>query len=132
MLRAGWQLLFRDACRFSVPASWRDDGSGSLVLAPDGSSLSLRSLHVSSWSAYKAQLKSAYGTPKATRDDSDHRLWLEIGEAPLVQHHISVAEGLNVCSALLTVRTRSATDSPDVIKQIADSIGSIPEGLQAR
>jgi hypothetical protein len=40
-LKAGWQLLFHDGCRFAVPGSWRADGDASLATAPDGSSISI-------------------------------------------------------------------------------------------
>jgi hypothetical protein len=60
-------------------------------------------------------------------DDSDHRLWLEIGDKPRVQHYIEVANGLNVCSGLLEVHTETTPDADDATKRIADSIGPASE-----
>ena len=39
MLKAGWQLLFHDRCRFAVPVSWHPDPDEAFARAPDGSSI---------------------------------------------------------------------------------------------
>jgi len=122
-LKAGWQLLFYDGCQVAVPVSWQDDASGSLAFAPDGSSLSIRVLRTTSWSAYKAQVRAAYVRPKVVHDDSDRRLWLEIGDFPTAQHYIAVFSGARVCNGILEIRSRTMPDVEDTIKRIADSIG---------
>jgi len=121
-LKAGWQLFFHDVCRVAVPVSWHDEADGGLIVAPDGSSLSLRALRTTNWSGYKAQVKAAYVHPKALHDDSERRLWLEIGDLPTVQHYIAVVSGSTVCNGILEIHSRTLPDIDDTIKRIADSI----------
>jgi hypothetical protein len=127
MLKAGWQLLFHDGCRFAVPGSWRQDGDGGLALAPDGSSLSVRMLRITSWSAHKAQIRAAFGQVKVLHEDSDHRLWFEIGDKPRTQHYIDVVSGLKACAGILEIRTTTTPDAEDTTNRIADSIGPAPD-----
>ena len=68
-LKAGWQLLFRDGCRFAVPGTWHANGDGSLALAPDGSNLSIRMFRITSWSAHKAQIRVAFGHLDCVHED---------------------------------------------------------------
>jgi hypothetical protein len=51
-LKAGWQLFFCDGCRFAVPALWRASSDGRSVFAPDGSTLSVRMVSITSWPAH--------------------------------------------------------------------------------
>jgi len=126
-LKAGWQLLFYEGCRFAVPASWRPNVDASLVLAPDGSNLSVRMFKVTSWSAHKAHIKAAFGRLDVVNEDSEHRLWFEISDKGRVQHYIDVPNGTSVCSALLEIRAATTPDAEDTTKRIADSIGPAPE-----
>jgi hypothetical protein len=127
MLKAGWQLLFHDSCRFAVPGSWHLDADANLVLAPDGSNLSVRTLRIASWQAHKAQIRAAYVHLKVVHEDSDHRFWFEIGDEPRIQHYIAVVNGQNVCVGLLDIYGKTTPDSADTVKRIADSIGSSPD-----
>jgi hypothetical protein len=74
------------------------------------------------WSTHKTQIRAAYGRVKILHEDSERRLWFEIGDKPRVQHYIEVANGLDVCSGLLEIRA-TTTDAQDTTKRIADSIG---------
>lgn len=127
MLKAGWQLLFHDGCRFAVPGSWRPEADGGFVSAPDGSNLSVRMFRMTSWSAHKAQIRAAFGQVKVLHEDSDRRLWFEIGDKQRTQHYIDVANGLSTCSGLLEIRAATTPDAEDTTKRIADSIGPAPD-----
>jgi hypothetical protein len=109
-LKAGWQLLFHERCRFAVPGSWRADPDAALAFAPDGSSISIRMFRIANWSAHKGQIKSAFGHVNRVHEDSDHRLWFEIGDKLRAQHYIDVADGLNVCSGILEIRPATTPD----------------------
>jgi hypothetical protein len=122
-LKAGWQLLFHDGCRFAVPGSWRADADGTFVRAPDGSNLSVRIVRITSWAAHKAQIRAAFGQVAVLHEDSDRRLWLEIGDKPRIQHYIDVANGPSACAGLLEVHTSTLPDAEDTVNRIADSIG---------
>src|SRR5437773_1164324 len=90
MLRAGWQLLFHDGCRVAVPASWRADPDAGFVLGPVGDNLSVQRFTITNWSAHKAQVRAAFGRVNVVHEDSDRRLWLEIGDKHSTQHYIDV------------------------------------------
>lgn len=126
-LKAGWQLLFHDGCRFAVPGSWHSEAGASVVSAPDGSNVSVRMFKITNWSAHKAQIRAAFGHVQAVHEDSDERLWLEIGDNLRVQHYIDVAHGLNVCSGLLEIRIATTPDAEETAKRIVESIGPAPE-----
>jgi len=126
-LKAGWQLLFYKGCRFAVPVSWHTNVDASLVLAPDGSNVSVRMFKVASWSTHKAQIKAAFGRVDVVNEDSERRLWFEIGDKGRVQHYIDVPNGLTVCSALLEIRAATTPDAEDTTRRIADSLGPAPE-----
>ena len=121
-LPPGWQLIVHDYCQFAVPGSWRAFADGSR--APDGSNLSIRALNILSWAAHKAQIKAAYGRVKVVHEDSDRRLWLEIGDAQTSQHIIDVASGLSACMGLLEIR--ATTLKAEDVRRIVDSIGPAP------
>jgi hypothetical protein len=125
-LKAGWQLLFHDRCRFAVPGSWRPDADAALVSAPDGSNLSVRRFRMTSWSAHKAQIRAAFGQVKVLHEDSDRRLWFEIGDQLRTQHYIDIADGLSACSGLLEIRA-TTPDVEDTTRRIVDSIGPAPD-----
>jgi len=118
----GWQMLSYQGCRYAVPASWHAAAEGGLATAPDGSNISIRIFRISNWSSHKAQIKAAFGRVNMTHEDSDRRLWFEIGDKPRVQHYIDVLNGLSVCSALLEVRT-TTRDTDDTAKRIVESVG---------
>jgi hypothetical protein len=126
-LKGDWQVLFYQRCRFAVPVSWHADLGGSVARAEDGSNISIRMFHITSWAAHKAQIKAAFHRVNTTHEDSDRRLWFEIGDQPLVQHYIDVVSGLSVCSALLEVRIATGPDADDTTKRIAESVGPAPE-----
>lgn len=126
-LKGGWQLLFREGCRFAVPVSWHADADGSLAMAPDGSNVSIRMFKTTSWSAHKAHIKAAFGRVNVMHEDSERRLWFEIGDKARVQHYVDVPNGLSVCSALLEIRAATTPDWEDTTKRIAESIGPAPE-----
>jgi hypothetical protein len=126
-LRAGWQLLFRDGCRFAVPGTWHANRDASLALAPDGSNLSVRMFRITSWRSYTAQIRAAFGHLDIVHEDSERRLWFEIGVKPIVQHFIDVSNGLNVCSGLLEIRAATTPDAEDTTNRIVESIGPAPE-----
>ncbi len=126
MLKAGWQLFFHDGCRFAVPGSWRPDADAGFVSAPDGN-ISVRMLRITSWSAHKAQIRAVFGQLKVVHEDSDRRLWFEIGDKQRTQHYIDVANGLSTCTGLLEIRTTTTPDAGDTSTRIADSIGPAPD-----
>lgn len=120
-----WRVLFHEGCRYAVPASWHVDDGGSLATAPDGSNLSIRMFHITNWAEHKARIKAAFGRVSAVHEDSDHRLWFEIGDKPRVQHYVDVVSGQNVCSALIELRSfGDAVES--TTKSIADSVEPAP------
>jgi hypothetical protein len=123
VLRAGWQILVHDACRFAVPPSWRASADGSL--APDGSNLSVQTFRIRSWSAHKAQMRAAFGRVNVVHEDSDRRLWFEIGDKDRTQHIIDVASGSSACLGLLELRAVTTLNAEEV-KSVADSIGPAP------
>jgi hypothetical protein len=125
-LKAGWQLLFHDGCRFAVPGSWHVDADGNFALAPDGSNVSIRLFRIASWSAHKGQIKAAFGRVNVIHEDSDHRLWFEIGDKPRIQHYVDVSNGLSVCSGLLEIRAATTPDAEDTTRRIVESIGPAP------
>jgi len=127
MLKAGWLLLFHDGCRFAVRGSWRPDADAGFVSAPNGGSLSVRMFRITSWSAHKAQIRAAFGPLKVLHEDSDRRLWFEIGDKQRTQHYIDVANGLGTCTGLLEIRTTTTSDAGDTAARIADSIGAAPD-----
>jgi len=123
-LKAGWKLLVYRECRFAVPASWRANQDADLVTAPDGSNFSIRTFKLPSWSAHKSQILTAFGHVRVLHENSDHRLWFEIGDPPRIQHFIEILMGASVCSGLLEVRGTALTF--DDVTRIADSIGPAP------
>ena len=125
MLKAGWQLLVREGCRFAVPLSWHPDADEAFVRAPDGTSLSVQMVKVVNWSSYKADLHSTYNRAKV-HEDTARRLWLELNDGPRVEHFIAVDDGATACAGWLETRS-GATETPrDTVKRIADSIGLAP------
>ena len=123
--KPGWQLLVHDGCRFAVPGWWRAGPDAGSAHAPDGSSLSVRAFRITSWSEHKAQIMTVYGQVNVLHEDSERRLWFEIGDAQTTQHYIDVANGLDACAALLEIRTTTSPDTKDTIAGIADSIGAV-------
>jgi len=127
-LKEGWQLLFRQGCRFAVPGSWHTDADNGFAQAPDGSNISLRTFKIANWSVHKAQIKAAFGHVNVMHEDSNRRLWFEIGSQPRVQHYLDVLHGLSVCSALLEMRGELTTpDVEDTVMRIVDSVGAAPD-----
>ena len=124
VLKAAWQWHTYGGCRFSVPTSWHAVADGSATVAPDGSRLSIRMFKIRSWSAHKAQVRAAFGHVRLVHDDSDSRLWFEIGDLPRAQHFIDVARGRTACNGLLEIRTATTLSGEDV-NRIADSIGPV-------
>jgi len=125
MLRAGWQLLFHDGCRVAVPPSWRADPDAGFVSGPVGDSLSVQRFTITSWFAHKALVKAAFGRVNVVHEDSDRRLWLEIGDKHRTQHYIDVPHGLSTCTGLLEIRAATMPSAEDTTT-IADSIGPAP------
>jgi hypothetical protein len=80
---------------------------------------------IKSWSDHKAQIKRAFGRVNVVHEDSDRRLWFEIGDTPRVQHFIDVANGLTACNGLLEIRAATTLTAEDT-NRIADSIGPAP------
>jgi hypothetical protein len=111
-------------CRAAVLAC---RGGASLALAPDGSYISIRMFRITSWPAHKAQIRAAFGRVTVVHEDSDRRLWFEIGDKPRVQHYIDVTNGLSVCSGLFEIRTATTPDADDTSKRIAESVGPAPD-----
>jgi hypothetical protein len=123
-LREAWQMLFHDGCRYAVPAAWRPTMDHSQVFAPDGSSVSAWSLHVSSWSQHKARLKAAFTGDRFVREDSDSRLWIESHDGARSEHYVAVTDGAVACAGLLEIRA-SMPNADDTIAGIVESIGII-------
>jgi hypothetical protein len=123
-LKAGWKLLVSHECRFAVPASWRASEDASLATAPDGNQISVRMFQILSWGDHTSQILTAFGSVRVLHENSDRRLWFEIGDPPRVQHFIDVSNGLSVCNGLLDIRR--ATLTADDVSRIADSIGPAP------
>lgn len=126
-VKAGWQIFFHQGCRFAVPGPWRADADGGQATAPDGSSISVRMFRITSWSAHKAQIKAAFGRVNVMHEDSERRLWFEIGDKPRVQHYVDVANGPGLCSALLEIRSAASPETEDLTKRIVDSVGPAPD-----
>jgi hypothetical protein len=124
-LKSGWRLLFHDGCRFAVPESWLPTADGSSVVAPGGSNLSVRQFRLSSWAIHKSHIRAAYGHVTVLHEDSDRRLWFEIGIQPRVQHYVDVVNGLSSCVGLLEIRGPTTITADDV-NRIVDSIGAAP------
>jgi hypothetical protein len=122
-LSAGWKIVFHQGCRFMVPAIWYLDADGGVAAAPDGSNISIRMFNVGNWSAHKSQIKAAFGQVNLVHEDSERRLWLEIGDQRQVQHYVDVSIGTTVCSALLEIRRATASDTPEVTRKIVESVG---------
>jgi hypothetical protein len=122
-LTAGWKIVFHQGCRFMVPAPWYLDADGGVAAASDGSNISVRMFGVGNWSAHKSQIKAAFGQVTVVHEDSDRRLWLEIGDQRQVQHYVDAITGQIVCSAVLEIRRATASDTPDVMKKIVESVG---------
>ena len=121
-LRESWQMLFHDRCRYAVPVAWRPVPDRSQVFAPDGSSVSIWVLHVSSWSLHKARLKSTFSSDSHVREDSDWRFWIESHDGGRSQHYVAVTDGAAACAGLVDMRT-SAANADDTIAAIVESIG---------
>jgi hypothetical protein len=126
-LKAGWQLLFYGGCRFAVPGSWHPDADSSIAVAPDGSNVSVRMFRITNWSSHKARIKEAFGRISVVHEDSERRLWFEIGNAPRLQHYVDVATGLDVCSGLLEVHGAMTSEVEDMARTIAQSVGPAPD-----
>jgi hypothetical protein len=122
-LKGGWQLMLYQGCRFAVPGSWHADPDGSSAAAPDGSTISIRMFKIKSWSLHKDQIKAAFGRVNVMHEDSERRLWFEIGVEPRIQHFIDISNGGSVCAALLEIRSANSTDAQDIAKRIVASIG---------
>jgi hypothetical protein len=122
-LKGGWQLLLHERCRFAVPGSWRPAADGSSAAGPDGSNISIRMFKIKNWSLHKAQIKAAFGRVNVMHEDSERRLWFEIGVQPRIQHYIGISNGGSVCSALL--ETRGAAASPDAQETTRRIVASI-------
>jgi hypothetical protein len=129
MLKAGWQLLFHDRCRFAVPASWRPAPDEAFARAPDGSSISIQTQRMTNWSAYKADIRRMY-TGAKLYEDSDRRLWFAIHEGSRLQHYVAVVDAKNVCVGWLELYAGTSSAS-DFVKRIAESIGPAPDGWPA-
>jgi hypothetical protein len=127
MLKAGWQLLFHDRCRFAVPVSWHPDLDEAFARAPDGSTFSIEMLKVTSWSAHKAEMRAAFSRARVIHDESDRRLWLEADDGARVRHYIAVADNASVCAGWLEMRVGSSWNTKDTVKRVADSIGLAPD-----
>jgi hypothetical protein len=125
-LKAGWQLLIHDGCRFAVPGFWHPDADGAVVFAPDGNNLSVRMFRITNWSAHKAQIRAVFGQVKVLHEDSARRLWFEIGDQQRTQHFIDVANSVGACAGLLEIRAATTLSAEDV-NRIADSIGPGPD-----
>jgi len=132
LLRPGWQLFVHDRCRYAVPESWQPNADATLAIAPDGSSVSARTLRVTNWSAHRREIRTAFGHVRAVHEDSERRLWLEIGDEARVQHYIDVPNGLSVCSVLLELHGGLTPDVEETAKEVANSVGPAPENWPPR
>ena len=129
MLKAGWQLLFHDRCRFAVPVSWHPDPDEAFARAPDGSSISIQMQRMTNWSAYKADIRRMYAGA-TLYEDSGRRLWFAIHNGSRMQHYVAVVDAKNVCVGWLELHA-GASIAPDLVKRIADSIGPAPDSWPA-
>jgi len=129
MLKAGWQLLFHDRCRFAVPVSWHPDPDETFARAPDGSSITIEMQKMTNWSAYKADIRRMYAGAKLY-EDSSRRLWFAIHDGSRMQHYVAVVDAKNVCVGWLELHAGAWT-TPDLVKRIADSIGPAPDSWPA-
>src|SRR5579864_4595563 len=120
--QGGWRLVVHDACRVAVPASWQVDDAGGAARGEDGSNVSLRAFHIASWPDHKARIKSIFGRIQTMHEDSDQRLWFEIGDEPRIQHYVDVPHGANVCSALIEMRGATSADAQKTVRRIIDSL----------
>jgi hypothetical protein len=125
MSRTGWTPLVSDGCQYAVPAGWRRDRDGDLE-GPDGSSLSVRSMRISNWSGYKAQVRAAFVHANVIHEDDDQRFWFEIGDNSRAQHFIAVVNASRVCAALLEVNPAGTPDAEFTVGRIAYSLGPVP------
>ncbi|HYM22662.1 MAG TPA: hypothetical protein VEU08_05625, partial [Vicinamibacterales bacterium] len=122
-LKGGWQVFMHDACRVAVPVAWHVDDADGLARAEDGSNVSIRSFHIGSWSDHKSRIKAVFGHIQTIHEDSDRRLWFEIGDTPRIQQYVDVVYGSSVCSALLETLGPSTPEVQDTVKRIVDSVG---------
>src|SRR5262249_10433388 len=106
-----------------VPLSWQSDSDGAFASAPDGSTIAIERPGVTNWSAYKGDLRHAYGNRSVIHEDGDRRLWIEAKDGSRVTHHIAVLTGSTVCSSVLELRGDTRGQIADTVSRIADSIG---------
>jgi hypothetical protein len=125
VLKTGWQLILEHGCRFAVPETWHATSNRSLIMGLDGSSLSIAKFQFASWSAHKAQVRAAFGHV-TVHEDSDRRLWFEIGDKLKIQHYIDVATGVGACAGILDLPQSTALSNED-INRIVEGIGFAPE-----
>jgi hypothetical protein len=126
VLQIGWQLILYHGCRFQVPEAWRQAASSGMLWAPDGTNMSIASVKFAKWSVHKAQVRAAFGRVRAVHEDSDRRLWLEIGTAERTQHYIDVPTDSGACIGILELPASSQLDTKS-LETIATGIGQAPE-----
>ena len=127
-LHAGWQLLFRDGCRFAVPATWNTSSEGGEVFAPDGSMVWVYAPR--SASGYARKLERGVRQKARVREDTPHRLWLEVSEGSRIQHYVDVFESGLTCSCVLDVR-QSLPGGDETATRIVASVGKAPSSWPA-
>jgi hypothetical protein len=126
VLRAGWKFLAYSGCGCVVPVSWRLSFEEPLALGPDGSSLSIRQETIASWSGYKERIRQSYGHLNVVHEDTERRLWFEIGDEAHIEHYVAVTSGPTVCVGVLDVHPHSMSGAPETVDAIARSIGLVP------
>jgi hypothetical protein len=126
VLKVGWQLVLYHRCGFAVPETWHSTADRSILLGSDGSSLAVASVDFPSWLAHKAQVRAAFGRVNVLHEDSERRLWFEIGDRHRMQHYIDVSSGHGACIGILEIHGGTALKADDIMR-IVDSIGPVPE-----
>jgi hypothetical protein len=64
--------------------------------------------------------------PCPVHEDSERRLWFEIGDkAAWVQHYIAVPSCLSVCAGVLEIHTATTRDAQHTTRRIANGIGPV-------
>jgi hypothetical protein len=124
VLHAGWQLLTRDRCRFTVPREWRPDAGHAFAFAPDGSSLSVTTIGIANWAQQRARMLSVFGPVTLVHEDSARRLWFEFGGPQRHQHYVSVIAGESAaCVGIVETRTFTS-EAVETATRIADSLAA--------
>jgi hypothetical protein len=124
VVQPGWLLLQRDGCWFTVPLGWKAAASGNAFDGPDGSTLLVRRLQFSDWTAHIARTTRTLGSRSTVRDDTTQHLWIETRQADVVEEYAEARLDDGSCSLVLRYST-SGILSRDAARQIVRSLAPV-------